>query len=117
MNEDKKQLVARYAEIEKQNEANAKEQAEIKKVLLEEMTKLGADQIKADVGMFYFRTTKKWNYPVSVCEIEAQANLTIAPLQSTIESELEKVKIAKKEAEENGTATAEEKKSLAFKAN
>lgn len=114
---DTKQLVNRYAEIEKTIEAMEVEKKEIKTTLQAEMTELGADQIKSEVGMFYFRTTKKWSYPETVTKVEEEVKEKVAPLQSQIEAEMEKVKIAKKEAEENGTATAEEAKSLAFKAN
>lgn len=107
---DTKQLVNRYAEIEKTIEAMETEKKEIKSTLQDEMTALGADQIKSEVGMFYFRTTKKWSYPEEVVKKEEKVKEEIGLLQET-------VKLAKQEAEEAGTATAEESKSLAFKAN
>ena len=114
---DTKQLVTRYAEIEKTIEAMEAEKKEIKSTLQVEMTNVGADQIKSEVGMFYFRTTKKWSYPNEVKEVEAEVKLAVKPLEEKIEIEMKKVTEAKKQAEENGTATAEEIKSLAFKAS
>lgn len=81
------------------------------------MTSLGATQIKADVGMFYFRTTKNWSYPEKVLKIEEKVKSKIKPLEEKIATEMEKIKQAKTVAEEDGTATCEEKKSLAYKAN
>jgi hypothetical protein len=114
---DTKQLVTEYADIEKQIEAFEARKKEIKGTLQEEMTNLGADQIKSEVGMFYFRTTKKWSYPEVVKAVEVEVKTAIKPLEEKIEIEMQKVVSAKKEAEENGTATVEESKSLAFKAN
>ncbi len=114
---DTKQLVNRYAEIEKTIEAFEVEKKEIKATLQVEMTALGADQIKADVGMFYFRSSKTWKYPDTVFRVELEVKKKIEPLQEKIEVEMEKIKMAKKEAEEAGTATFEEKKSLAYKSN
>lgn len=125
---DTKQLVNRYAEIEKTIEAMEVEKKDIKIALHKEMTDVGAEQIKSEVGMFYFRTAKKWSYPESISALEASVKEIIKPfqeeikeivkpLEEKIEIELQKVVSAKKEAEEIGTATVEETKSLAFKAS
>lgn len=113
---DAKQLVTRYAELELQLKSIADEQKQIKTTLQEEMTTLGADQIKSEVGMFYFTTRRKWSYPESIAVLEEEVAETVKPLQEKIAVEQEKVSAAKKQAEESGEATAEESKSLAFKA-
>ena len=99
MTEENKKLVARYAELEAQSKAIEEEQKKIKDSIASEMEKLEADQIKSEVGTFYFTTRKTWKYPESIKKLE------------------DEVKVAKKTAEETGEATFEEKKSLAFKAS
>lgn len=111
-----KSLVEEYAKIENQIKEFESRKKEIKNTLQEEMTNLGADQIKSDLGMFYFRTSKKWSYPTSVIELENKVKKEVKPLQEEIKNKEGLIKEAKKQSEESGEAIAEETKSLVFKA-
>ena len=62
-----------------------------------EMEQNEVDKVESDYGNFYFVVRKKWTY----CE--------------AIQTAEEKLKAAKKKAEESGTATCEESKSLTFR--
>lgn len=92
------EIFKEYADIKiqiKTLEAKAKEiESEVSKNLEES----GAEQIESDLGKFYFTSRKKWTYSEKVTEIEGT------------------LKNTKKEEEENGTAKAEESKSLTFRA-
>lgn len=98
MNEDKKALCKEYADLEAQKKEIEERQKAIKPEITGEMENLGVEQVKSDFGTFYFMTRKKWSYSDAVKSVE------------------ETLKNTKKQEEENGTAKAEESKTLAFKA-
>lgn len=97
MNEDKKQLFSRYSEIVGLVKQLEEEKDKLAEGIFSEMTTLEVDQIKNDFGTFYFTSRKSWKYPDVIKEKEVE------------------VKTLKKQAEESGEATFEEKKSLAYK--
>lgn len=99
MNDDKKTMFKEYAEITLQIKSLEEKKDALNEVLFKELLALEVDQVKSELGTFYFTARKTWTYPTYVKEAEA------------VHKEL------KKKAETTGEATFEEKKSLAFKVN
>ena len=85
-------IVAQIKELEAKKD-------KLSELIFADMVEMKIDQLKLDVGTFYFTTRKTWKYPEHIKEIEGT------------------LKLKKKEAEEKGEATFEEKKSLSYKQN
>ena len=87
----------RYAELTKQIANLEAQQLALKFELTEEMEKEDIQELKNDLGSFYFTTRKTWEYPEEVQQEEA------------------KLKDMKKQAEESGEAIYLEHRTLGFR--
>lgn len=87
----------KYAKLSKRISLLEAERDALKPLIAEDMEKEGLQELKSDLGSFYFTTRKTWEYPESV------------------QAEEKKFKELKKKAEESGEAISIENKSLAFR--
>ena len=92
-----KEIFKNYADIKNQIKELTEQAKQIEISVVEEMQKEEVEEVKSDFGTFFFTKRKTWKYPKAITEAENN------------------IKIAKKEAEENGDATFEEKQSLTFR--
>jgi len=87
----------KYAKLSKRIATLEAERDALKPIIQAEMEAEGLQELKSELGSFYFTTRKTWEYPESI-------------------QSLEKVfKAEKKKAEESGEAISIENKSLAFR--
>ncbi len=93
----KKELFKEYADVKNEIKVLTAKAKEIEESVTGEMNKEEVDKVESDFGTFYFTTRKKWTYSDAVTSVEKT------------------VKETKKKEEEDGTATAEETKSLTFR--
>lgn len=79
---------------------------------------LPAEGFKNETINALWRTSKKITYPEDVKTLESNVKEAIKPIEEKYQAEikplLESVEVAKKLAEDNGTVTVEEKKTLAI---
>ena len=106
-------LYEQYAVLQKEIDALETK----KKVLRDEIASVLPDEgVKNDFVTAVWRKAKKWAYPETVTQLETEVKEKIKPIEEKFQEEIrpfvESVETAKKLAEENGTATAEETKSL-----
>lgn len=87
----------KYAKLSKRISLLEAERDALKPVIQAEMEAEGLQELKSELGSFYFTTRKTWEYPESV------------------QSEEKKYKELKKKSEESGEAISIENKSLAFR--
>lgn len=92
-----KELFKEYADIKNQIKDLTTKSKEIEILVTKEMNKEEVEQVRSDFGTFYFISRKTWKYPKRILEMEIN------------------LKEEKKKVEEEGKATFEEKKSLAFR--
>jgi len=92
-----KETFKQYASIKNQIKELTAEAKELEPELTAEITKAGIDVVKTEFGTFSITKRKTWTYSGDVTELE------------------DKVKIQKKEEEEKGVATFEEKTGLMFR--
>lgn len=90
-------LLKKYSGIQSKIEELQKQQDELKEEIAYEMNRMKLDTYRFDKGTFYFTYRKSWEYSERVTKM------------------LEAVKYAKKNEEEDGTATFKETKSLSFR--
>jgi hypothetical protein len=87
----------KYAKLSKRISLLEAERDALKPVIQADMEAEGLQELKSELGSFYFTTRKTWEYPESV------------------QVEEKKYKELKKKAEESGEAISIENKSLAFR--
>ena len=92
-----KQTFEAYAKIKHQIKELTAEAKELEQEILPDMIEGGIDKVKTEFGGFTIVNRKTWTYSEKVAELS------------------EEVKAQKKKEEEDGTAKAEEKKSLLFR--
>ena len=94
--EDRDEKLKRYADIKQSIKSLNEEAAVINTEIVAQMAKDGDDQLETSFGTFTMAGRKNWAYPEYVSELEKT------------------LKTKKKESEENGDASFEEKKYLKF---
>jgi hypothetical protein len=108
-------IYEQYVEVQKQIKTLEVEKEALRVKISAELPEEG---VKNGMITAIWRTSKKWVYPASVKELEVNVTEAIKPIKDKFEAEIkplqESIETAKKLAEENGTATAEETKTLAI---
>lgn len=107
------EIYAQYASVEKQIKALEEQ----KKALREEIINiLPEDGVKNDFVTANWRVSKTINYPEDVKILENNVKEALKPIEEEYKSKIkpltDSIEVAKKLAEENGTVTVEEKRSL-----
>lgn len=96
MNEKTIKAMLDYSNILREIEALEIEKEELKEVISKGMNKEGLDSVKSELGTFFFRSSKSWEYSEKIKALS------------------EKLKKEKKEEEIKGIAVLTESKSLSF---
>ena len=100
----KKELFENYAVINNKIKALTAEAKKIEVQVTAEMNTEEVEKVESDFGTFFFTSRKSWTYSDA-----------IKPLEEAVSTASSELKEAQTEEQKNGTATAEEKKSLTFR--